>query len=65
MTIEELIAYVDCNPMADANPSAHKAVMAALYLAREAAGVSRRRPVSRLDDQVKTMNVALHNAEWK
>ena len=65
MTIEELIDYVGVSPTFNANPEAHAAVIAALYLAREAAGVSRRRPISHLDDQVKRMNAALDKAEWK
>ena len=65
MTIEELIAYVESDPMRQANTNAHNAVMAALYLAREAAGVSRRRPISHLDDQVKQMNDALDKAAWE
>jgi hypothetical protein len=36
MTIEELIAYVEADPMRQANTDAHDAVIAALYLAREA-----------------------------
>lgn len=65
MTIEELIAYVETDPIADANPEAHEAVIAALYLAREAAGVSRRRPIGHLDEQVVKMNQALAKAKWK
>jgi hypothetical protein len=65
MTIEELIAYVEVDPMREVNPDAHNAVIAALYLAREAAEVARRRPIAHLDDQVQRMNVALHKAEWK
>jgi hypothetical protein len=65
MTIEELIAYVEVDPMREANAEAHAAVVAALYLAREVAGVSRRRPISHLDDQVKRMNDALDKAAWK
>ncbi len=65
MTIEELIAYVEADPMRQANTGAHDAVIAALYLAREAAGVSKRRPISHLDEQVTKMNVALSKAEWK
>lgn len=65
MTIEELIAYVECDPMRQANTDVHNAVIAALYLAREAAGVGRRGPISHLDDQVKRMNDALDKAVWK
>jgi hypothetical protein len=66
MTIEELIAYVEADPMRQANTEAHSAVIAALYLAREAAGGRwRRRPISHLDDQVKRMNDALDTATWK
>jgi hypothetical protein len=65
MTIEELIAYVQTDPMADANKGAHDAVVAALYLAREAADVSGRRPIGHLDDQIIKMNQALAKAEWK
>ncbi len=65
MTIEELIAYVEADPMRQANTNAHNAVIAALHLAREAAGVSRRRPISYLDDQVKRMNDALRKAKWE
>ena len=65
MTIEELIAYMEADPMRQANTGAHDAVMAALYVAREAASVSRRRPISHLDQQVTKMRVALSKAEYK
>lgn len=65
MTIEELIAYVQADPMATANPAAHEALVAGLYVARAAAGLSRRRPIGHLDDEVTRMNRALAKAEWR
>jgi hypothetical protein len=36
MTIEELVAYVEADPMRQANTDAHNAVMAALYVVKAA-----------------------------